>query len=482
MDQELCFTPAVELASRIRRGDLSPVRVVEAHLDRIEERNHLTNAFVRVFEERARSAARDAERAVESGEQLGPLHGVPVAIKDLTPVAGQPTTFGSVPLANYESEDDAPAVARLLDAGAIVLGKTNTSEFGHIATTDNELFGATGSPFAPDRTAGGSSGGSAAAVADGLAPIALGSDAGGSIRIPASACGCYGIKPTFGRIPRATRPNAIADALPFTNTGPLTRTVEDAALVFDVIAGTHSSDPFSVPHDGEAREAVGRPVDGLEVIYSTDLSVFQIDDAVRVIVDDGVDILEQLGASVDRDDPALEPIWDDFRNASRTIFQAGMAELVETSEAAFGVDLASHTDELTTSLAAMADYGRDVTAVDLGEANGVRTVVFDAIQDCLAGADLLVTPTLAIPPFDIELHGPDEIDGEQIDPYTGWYLTQPFNMTGHPAASVPAGFTDDGLPVGLQIVGRRHADDVVLAASAALERGNSWTESYPPSE
>lgn len=480
MGQDLCFTPAVELASRIRRGNLSPVRVVEAHLDRIDDRNHRTNAFVRVFEERARSAALEAERAVESGEHLGPLHGVPVAIKDLAPVAGESTTFGSVPLANYESEEDAPAVARLREAGAIVLGKTNTSEFGHIATTDNELFGATGTPFAPDRTAGGSSGGSAAAVADGLAPIALGSDAGGSIRIPASACGCFGIKPTFGRVPRASRPNAITDALPFTDTGPLARTVEDAALAFDVIAGTHPSDPFSLPHDGTVRDAIGRDVADLDIIYSTDLSVFPIDESVRRLVDDGVEILDRQGATVVRDDPDLEPVWEAFQDASRTIFQAGMAELIETSPEAFGVDLAEHTDELTPSLAAMADYGRDVTAVELGEANSVRTTVFDAIQKCLQDADLLVTPTLAVPPFDIERHGPKEIDGEEIDPYTGWYLTQPFNMTGHPGASVPAGLTDNGLPVGIQVVGNRHADEDVLAASATLERGVSWADSYPP--
>lgn len=468
------------LADHISAGDLTATRVVEACLARIHDRNERTNAFVHVFDTAARDAAAAADEAASAGDPLGPLHGVPIAIKDLTPVADAPTTYGSVPLANYVPTQDAPSVARLRDAGAIIIGKTNTSEFGHIATTDNDLFGPTATPFNPDRTAGGSSGGSAAAVADRLVPAALGTDAGGSVRIPASACGVYGLKPSYGRIPRRTRPNAFADTNPFTTDGPLTRTVADTALMLDVLAGPHPADPLSLPAPpGPYHDVTTHPVDDLTAAYTPDLSVFTIDPEVQQITDDAVETIGSLGPTVTREDPALGDVWPDMQTGSMTIFQARMAEIVDTSPDVFGVDLQAHHDDLTRTFAAMVDRGRTHSAVDVGTANATRTRVYDRIQAVFAEYDLILTPTLAVQPFYKGIVGPDEIDGESVNPYTDWYLTQPFNMTGHPAASIPVGHTQDGLPVGLQIVGRRHADDTVLTLSAAIERATPWHDTYP---
>ncbi|MFD1512707.1 amidase [Halomarina rubra] len=476
MSDDLWRVPAVELVRRIWRGELSPVTLVECCLDRIEARNERTNAFVTVLADEALDRAHEADRAVERGEELGPLHGVPVGIKDLTSVAGVRTTYGSTALAEHVPERDDPAVARLREAGAIVLGKTNTSEFGHLATTDNDLFGSTGNPVDPTKTAGGSSGGSAAAVADGLVPLAQGTDAGGSVRIPASACGIVGIKPSFGRVSRLTRPDAFTDASPFVATGPLARTVGDAALLLDAMAGVDPLDPFSLPTADESFvDATDAAVDGFRVAYSPALGAFAVAEAVRETVEDAADAFADAGMAVERADPDLDGVWEEAREASLVTFQSKMATTVAGSAAAFGVDLGERLDELSGVLPAMVERGREHSAVDLGRANAVRTAVFDAIQALLSEYHLLVAPTLAVPPFERESFGPERIDGERVDRYTGWYLTQPFNMTGHPAASVPAG-TVDGLPVGLQIVGRRHRDADVVAAAAAFERQRPWTE------
>ncbi|MFC6836731.1 amidase [Halomarina ordinaria] len=481
MTEDLTFSSATTLARRLRSGDLSASTLVEACLDAIDARNDRTTAFVTARAEAARAAAAEADRAAARGESLGPLHGVPVGIKDLTPVAGVRTTYGSAPLAEHVPDRDDPVVERLRAAGAIVLGKTNTSEFGHVATTDNALFGPTGTPYGPERTAGGSSGGSAAAVADGLVPLAQGTDAGGSVRIPASACGLYGLKPTFGLVPRHTRPDALADVLPFTCTGPLARTVEDAACFLDVTAGPHTADPFSVPApQGSFVAALDEGVDDLRVAYSPTLDgVFPVDERVETLVDEAVAALADAGATVERADPDLAPLWDDARAGSLTMFQAKVAALVANSEAAFGVDLGDHLEELSGVLAPMVRRGREHDAVSLCAANAARTAVFDAFEAVFAEYDLLACPTLAVPPFPKTEFGPETIAGESVDPYTGWYLTQAFNMTGHPAASLPAGWTDDGLPVGFQLAGPRHAEATLLAASAAYERERPWHDRRP---
>lgn len=480
MGDALCFRSAHELCAQIQLGEVSPVTVVDAFLDRIAARNDVTNAFVDVFEEDARSEAETMEQHVGSGEDPGPLHGVPVAVKDLIPVAGHPTTYGSVPLADHVSEHDAPVVQRLRDAGAIIIGKTNTSEFGHIAVTDNELFGPTGTPFDPDKTAGGSSGGSAAAVADGLVPIAIGTDAGGSIRIPASACGVVGCKPTFGRVPRAVRPDFTLDVNPFTCTGPITRSVPDAALVLDVLSGVHESDPFSTPVGETAiLDNIDQGISDVSIAYSPDLGCFSIDPSVESLVDDVVRTLQSNEFDITRAAPGIANDWDAMREASFTIFQARMAAVVAGSSRAFGVDLSDELDSVTYSLRAMVERGREFTVTDLSRANATRSLIYDAVTEFFTKFDVLVTPTLAVPPFDVSVTGPDEIAGTDVNKYTDWYLTQVFNMTGHPAVSIPIGLTSKGLPVGLQIACRRHADQLVLTVARAIEELTD-VDFYPP--
>jgi Asp-tRNA(Asn)/Glu-tRNA(Gln) amidotransferase A subunit family amidase len=480
MSPDVAHMTAVGIARRIRDGDLSPVEVVDATLEAIEERNERTNAFVTVTDERAREAAERAERAVESGEILGPLHGVPVAIKDLDDVAGVRTTSGSLLFEDRVAEENSPFVDRLLEAGAIVVGKTNTPEFGLGCTTDNRVAGPTGTPFDPDRVSGGSSGGAGAALGDGLVPIAQGSDTGGSIRTPASFCGVYGLKPTFGRVPRVDRRNAFDDHTPFSHTGPMARTVEDAALVLDVMAGPHPLDPFSLPEPAvDYVTATRRPVDDLSIAYCPDLGIYPIDPAVREVLDDAVLAFEAAGATVERVDPDPELTHENVLDAYYTFATVLWESLFDAIEEEGALDpRGADRDRLAESTVETILEAETVSTREYKVADRTRTRVLELITGVLEEYDLLATPTLAVPPFEIgDL--PTEVDGQPVEPRRGWLLTQPFNMTGQPAASIPAGLTDEGLPVGLQLVGPRLADDDVLAASAAFERVRPWREHYP---
>ena len=471
---------AAGLARRIREGSLSPVTVVDALLDRIDARNDRTNAFVTVTADRAREDAHRAAEAVESGERLGPLHGVPVAIKDLTDVAGVPTSRGSQLFAGSVAESSDPVVERLEAAGAIVIGKTNTPEFGLGCTTDNRVAGATGTPFAPDRIAGGSSGGSAAALADRLVPIAQGSDAGGSIRTPSSCCGVFGFKPTFGRVPIAGRPNAFSHHTPFVHLGPMARTVEDAALVLDVMAGPHPDDPFCLPAEGGRYfDAVDVGIEDASIAYSPDLGAYPVSSTVRDVLDDAVEAFEAAGATVERADPELGLDNDEILEAYYTFATVLWQSLFDGLEAEHGFDpRGADRDRLAETTVEAVVEAESVSTREYKAADRVRTRVYDAMVDLLAEHDLLVTPTLAVPPFPIgDL--PTEVEGVSIEPRRGWLLTQPFNLTGQPVGAVPAGFTDDGLPVGMQVVGPRLADADVLAASAAVERKRPWADRYP---
>ncbi len=484
MSDELCFMPAAELAARIRRRDLSPVEVVEAILDRIERRNGRTNSYVTVISKEARRRAEEAKRAVGTGEPLGPLHGVPVGIKDLFDYkAGVRNTYGSKPLKDSVSDRTAVYVERLEEAGAIILGKTNTPEFGHKGATDNFIFGPTSTPFAPGKNAGGSSGGSAAAVADGLCAIAQGTDAGGSIRIPASCCGVYGFKASYGRVASAPRPDAFNSHTPFTHSGPLSRTVEDAALMLNVMAGEHPRDPFSLSGSGTDFVAeTHRSIEGFRVAYSPNFGVFPVEEEVGAIVREAVGAFESTGARVEEasvgfghSQSELSELWE--REVS--VKYAATLENIKRG----GMDLlGEHREDLTPEYAELAERGRKMSALEYKMDDVVRTEVFDAVQNVFENYDLLVTPTLSVPPFDNADNGntvgPSEVNGEVVDPLVGWALTYPINFTGHPAASIPAGFTRDGLPVGLQIIGRCFADGDVLAASAAFERARPWHASY----
>lgn len=476
---DLDYMTVTRLAALIRDGDLSPVEVVDATLERVEEREDEINAFVTVTGKRAREAAKEAERAVENGEELGPLHGVPIGVKDLQPVAGVRWTSGAAPLSDRVADETGLVVKRLFEAGAILIGKTNTPEFGYTGKTDNLLIGATSTPFDLGRNSGGSSGGSASAVASGVLPLATGTDGAGSIRIPASFCSTYGFKGTFRRSPD---PEVFVTGTTYRNLSVETRTVRDAALALSVIAGPSDvpRDPHVLPETVDFLGALDRDVDDLSIGYSPDLGVYPVDNRVQRVVSENVGTITEAGATVDSVDVDLGVTYDELIHGLRIMWGVGYSTLPEKLST-YDIDvLGEDRDQFPDRLIEFIEYGRnEIDVVELKRNDEtLRTSVFDGVQSVFEDCDLLVAPTVAVPPFSNEITGPHEIDGREIDPILGWLITAVFNMTGNPAASVPAGFTDEGLPVGMQIVGERLADETVLAASAAYERVNPWHDDY----
>lgn len=463
---ELVWVSALELAARIRSKQLSAVEVTETVLSRIDALNPRLNAFCLVAHDVARRAAHEAEIAVMKGEPLGPLHGVPVSIKDVIFTRGMPTTGGSRLFAEAIPEEDAVVVARLRASGAVPLGKTNTSEFGHKAVTENPMFGVTRNPWNAELTPGGSSGGAAAAVAAGLGPVALGTDGGGSIRIPASFCGVFGFKPSRGRVP--DHPGFPGWDL-LSSTGPLARTVRDAALVLDVIAGGDDRDRHSLPSDGGPYlGACDEEIKGLHVAWTPDLGYATVDPRVQALCENAAAEFEALGCHVEVVNPGWENPEATFGAIVAARFHAHWADQLPANAAA-----------LDPTLVKLIERGAAVTARDYVLAEERVKAYWSEVLAFLARFDLLLTPTAAVPPFPTAAGPPREIAGEPLS-VLGWMpFTYPFNLTGQPAASVPAGFTDDGRPVGLQIVGRRHADRVVLAAAAAYETACPWSGRRP---
>lgn len=477
MTRHPCFGSAINLSQKIDSGEYSATEVCESVIDRIERRNKINNAYIRIVKTHARRAARVVDRIDMDNSSGYGLRGVPVAIKDNLDVAGIPTTFGAAPMINNVPEESDVAVERLRDASVVILGKTNMSEFGHRSTTDNPQFGPTSTPFDPSRTSGGSSGGSAAAVADGLAAVALGTDGGGSLRIPASACGVYGHKPSAGLVPTRNRPDGFGYA-PFVETGPITRTVADAAAVLDHISGYHPDDPFSYPtRDINLHNAVERPVDDLHIAWSPTLGLFPVTQPVRETVGDAVESFGDMGASVKHVTPQFDYSRQEIREAWQCGFEVRLACMHKRISIEMGIDLLKE-DNVTELFRTLLERGAEYRAVEFKRADVVRTSVFDTIQSIFEDYDLLLTPTVSVPPFDLHSLGPQNVGGEEIDPVFGWCLTWLFNMTGHPAASIPAGLVDE-LPVGMQVVGPRFRDDLVLAAAAAVEREQPWIGTYP---
>jgi len=466
---ELCWLSAQDLARLVRDKKVSPVDVVEQALARIARLNPTLNAYCTVAEEPAREAAMAAEVSVMTGEPLGPLHGVPISIKDLVFTRRLRTTGGSRLYAEHEPEEDAVVSERLKAAGAIILGKTNTPAFGHKGITDNALFGPTRNPWNPALTAGGSSGGAASAVAAGLGPLAVGTDGGGSIRVPASFCGIYGLKPSFGRVPEGPGFPGAWEMLGCT--GPMTRTVRDAALMLDVLAGPDDRDRHSLPADagGPYATACDTGIAGLSVGWSADLGRARVEPAVAALCEDAAVRFESLGCHVE----VVMPTWDDPEDTFRTLVAAEMY-------AAWADCLADSESSLDRSLVALLRFGERVTASQYLDALARRRELWTDVQRFLARFDLLLTPTVAVTPFAAAGPFPTAIDGADVS-RLGWMpFTFPWNLTGQPAASVPVGFTEAGLPVGLQIVGRRHGDRAVLAASAAFEAAAPWHGRRPP--
>jgi Asp-tRNA(Asn)/Glu-tRNA(Gln) amidotransferase A subunit family amidase len=465
---EIGWMSAVELAAAVRARRLSPVEIAEAVLARIDKVNPKLNAYCTVATERALADARAAETPVLRGETLGALHGLPISFKDLTPTAGIRTTMGSRIFEHWVPDADAIVVERARRAGAVVLGKTNTPEFGCKGVTDNRVFGHTRNPWNPDRIAGGSSGGAAAAVAAGLGPLAEGSDLAGSIRIPASVCGVVGFKPSLGRVPLWPALNGYTG---FSHVGPLARTVADAALLLAAWAGPDDRDPKSLPATGEDfARAVEGGARGLRVAWSPDLGAAPVDPEVRRVTEAAAKAFSDLGCRVEEEHPPLDDALALFIDLTSPYRAAAMAP-----------HLPRWRDQLDPMLLLRLDRAEGMSAVDWERATHRRTALWHRLRGFFERHDVLVTPTTSVAAFPIGQTFPAEIDGRPLTNQLEWFpFTYPFAITGQPAISVPAGFTSEGLPVGLQIVGRRFADATVLRVAAAFEAARPWAHRRPP--
>ncbi len=471
-DDDLIWTTARQLTDRLRQGEVSAREVTEAHLARIDEVNPALNAVVTVTAERALAAADAADAAlVEAGagsDELGPLHGLPVAHKDLHETVGIRTTMGSPLFADNVPERNTLIVQRMLDAGAVTVGKTNTPEFGAGSQTFNEVFGATVNPWDTTRTCGGSSGGAAVALAAGMVPLADGSDMGGSLRNPASFCNVVGFRPTPGRVPLWP---SVSGWGTLGVHGPMARTVADIALFLTAIVGADPRSPLSLPG---AASSFGRDLDRdlgqVRVAVSPRLGDLPVDPEVVAVVEAAGAVFEDLGCRVDSADPDLAAADEVFQVQRAWHFEMGFGRLFDEQPEAF-------KDTLKWQI----DRGRSLTGGDLAQAERARTEVFTGFAEFMADHDFLILPAAQVPPFPVETEWIDEIDGVRLDTYIDWMKAcSRITVTSSPAISVPAGFTSEGLPVGLQIVGRHLDDFGVLQAAHAFEQANPVGARRPP--
>ena len=465
---DLAYTPAYRLRELMDAHQVSPVEVTEVFLRRIESLDAKLHSYLTVTGDEAMASARAAEESIGRGEAAGPLLGIPVSIKDLEVSKGVRTTLGSKVFNETVPDYDSAVVERVRRAGAVILGKTNTPEFGLSGTTENRLGEACRNPWNTDRTSGGSSGGAGAALAAGLCPIAAGSDGGGSIRIPSSFCGVYGIKPTLGRVPRVGGFGRPAPNLT-SQSGPMARNVRDAATLLQVMAGRDSRDPISLretPPDFVG--ALDQGVRGLRLAWSADLGYAAVDPGVAGVAHAAAKVFEELGCNVDEPGVALEHPLPAFLD----IFCAG-------AFTSYGYLLEGQGQDLTDYARRSIEHGQRVSGADYARALKFVEVMKAQLDDLMERYDLLLTPTMAVPAFAIGQH-PTKIGGKDVDPWWGYLpFTPPFNVSGQPAASVPCGFSQDGMPIGLHIVGRRGEETTVLRASAAFEEARPWDGQYP---
>lgn len=463
------FESATTLRKKMQERQLSPVDLVDAVFQRIEKRNPLIKAYLQTNEEEAKTKAKEAEKAISKGENWGPLHGIPIAIKDSFQMRkGQSYTLGCSVLKGFIAQKSAPVIERLENAGAIIIGTTNCPEFLYRGTTDNDFFGATSTPFAIGKNSGGSSGGSAAAVADGMAICAHGTDGGGSIRIPASCCGAYGFKPSFGLIPNSSKPNAF-NITPYTNSGPITRTVDDAELMLRVMSGPDIGDPFTfstLPSD--------QTLGDFRIAYCPNLDIFPVNSEVSSIIEKAVSVFNRVDLvtlGIENTQQELSDLWVRYVAP----LQAFATSLFEEE----GYDTLSTVSHYYKEL---IEIGNQRTVLDDLKDGSIRTHIYTCFEKIFESYDFIISPTLAVPPVDNRNDGltvgPTEINGESVNPIIGWCLTYLQNFTGHPACSIPAGMTKDGLPIGMQITGRRFEDKRLLEVSKLFENLRPWSYSY----
>ena len=465
---EICFLTATELNHRIRSKDISAREVMEAHLVQINRVNPKVNAIVTLLPEQAMNQARAADDALARGNEVGPLHGLPVAHKDLVNTKGIRTTSGSPIFKDFVPDQDALIVERLKKAGAITVGKTNTPEFGAGSQTYNEVFGETLNPYDITKTCGGSSGGAAVALACGMVPIADGSDMGGSLRNPANFCNVVGFRTSPGRVPVWP---ALLGWFPISVQGPMARTVQDTALMLSAIAGPDPRSPIAISEPGSLfSQSLARDFKDTRIAWSRDLGGLPVDPRVTAAIDGRRHVFNSMGCLVEDGEP-------DFTGADE-IFKVWRAWRFEVAYSAL---LETHRDEVKDTVIWNTEAGMELSGPEIGQAEIKRTLLYQRVREFMETYDFLILPVNQAPPFDVNQQYITEINGVKMDTYIDWMKTCYYiTVTGLPAISVPCGFTPEGLPVGVQIVGRHQDELGVLQLAYAFEQATGYWQHRPP--
>jgi amidase len=465
---ELCFMTARELAQKIRRRELSAVEVMEAHLRQIDEVNPKVNAVITLLPERALDGAHAADAALGRGEEVGPLHGLPIAHKDLVDTAGIRTTRGSPIYADNVPTQDALIVERLRGAGAISIGKTNVPEFGAGSQTFNPVFGATLNPYDTTRTCGGSSGGAAVALACGMIPIADGSDTGGSLRNPAAFCNVVGFRTSPGRVP--VWPKATG-WFPISVQGPMARTVGDAALMLSAIAGPDARSPIAITEPGSTFAGdLQRDFRGVRIAWSRDFGGIPIDRRVTAALESKRHAFEEIGCIVEEGEPDYRDADEVFKLWRAWAFELGYTDLIR-----------EHRNQIKETVVWNAEEGLKISGPQLARAEAKRTELYHRVREFMERYEFMVMPVTQVPAFPVTQEYITEIEGVAMHTYIDWMQSCYFiTVTGLPAISVPCGFTPEGLPVGIQIVGRHQDDLGVLQLAHAFEQATQTWKQRPP--
>lgn len=465
---ELCFNNAVNLARMLRAREVSATEVMTAFLAQIEQVNPQVNAICSfIGAEAALHAASEADAKLAKGEPVGPLHGLPHAVKDLALTAGIRTTFGSPIYKDFVPAEDALFVERLKSAGAIIIGKTNTPEFGAGSQTFNNVFGETRNPYDLTKTCGGSSGGAAVALACGMLPLADGSDLGGSLRNPASFCNVVGFRPSPGRVP--SHPTMLAwNTLPVE--GPMARTVQDLALLLSVMSGPDVRSPISINEPGSVfLQSLQKDFKGARIAWSRDLGRYPVEPVVNGVCDKARSVFVELGCQVDDDHP-------DFSDADE-IFQILRAWMFAETK---GEDFKRHRALMKDTVIWNIEQGFKLSGADVSRAEMKRTQLYHRVREFMNRYEFLILPVSQVAPFPVEVEWVREINGVNMESYIDWMATcYAITLTGLPAISIPCGFTNDGLPIGLQIVGRRQRDFDVLRLAFAFEQATQFGKIRP---
>lgn len=458
---ELHYASATALSALLRAGQISAVEVVKAHIDRIEQVNHKVNAIVTFTPEEALSQAKAADARFVAGRWDGPLHGLPVAHKDNHLTKGVLTTFGSMILKDFIPDQDDVVIERMKKAGVITLGKTNVPEFVAGGHTFNTLFGVTRNPYDLNVTAGGSSGGAASALAAGMHPLADGNDMGGSLRLPAGYCNVVGLRPSAGRVPVYPAADGWAG---LSVSGPMARSVEDVALLLSVMAGPDRRSPISLEEPGSGfADVTSHSLHGRRIAFSTDLGgAVHVEREVRSIVMAAAALFENAGAIVEEASPDFAGADEAFRILRAWQFEASLGELLD-----------KHSDIVRPSLYENMLAGRQLTGPQVGYAVKKRTTLFHRMREFLTTHEALILPVAPLPAFPAPFEYPDVVDGVPQSDYLGWMQSVcHVTVTGHPAISVPAGFSSSGTPIGIQIVGRHRAERHLLSIAKAFEEAS----------